>query len=210
MSRYKCSTYGQDSSHCFHTLHNLSVSYQTSQGEVNIPLEVCGRCQRLEVPCKTLVCHLKFTLWVKFFKEKYFRQKHLQACIYHTFIIHTFLFLGLSLFYLSAQNIPPYPHSNSFPDQRLFNFNLGSPARKKLSWISRAVPLEVELPRHLGTTIPADLPQDSILRVSPHPNRGRQGCSLSCLLLACHWQRANFVQTDLKLRGTMRSPGGYW
>lgn len=38
-------------------------------------------CQRLEVPRKTTVCHLKcFTLWVEGFKEEYFRHKHHHTC----------------------------------------------------------------------------------------------------------------------------------
>lgn len=62
LPRYKCSTYSKGSSCCSHPLHNLSVGYlyQTSQSEVHIPYGESEVCQRLEIPRKTIACHLRF------------------------------------------------------------------------------------------------------------------------------------------------------
>lgn len=44
-----------------------------------------------------------------------------------------------AFFYLLPRTSNPMPTPNSFPDQWLFNFNPGSRARRKCSWISQAV-----------------------------------------------------------------------
>lgn len=137
----------------------------------------------------------------KILQRKIFQTKA-SSSLYLSYIYHTYISVSRSFLILSfCPEHPTLPHSNSFPDQWLFNFNLGSPARKKLSWISRAVSLEVELPRHLGTTIPADLPQDSILRVSPQspPQQRKAGMpsqlptismSLAKSKLCTNWPKA--------------------
>lgn len=159
-------------------------------------------CQRLEVPRKTTVCHLKcFTLWVESFQEEYFRHKHHRAC--RPCDSQCFCLPGsaYSIFCWERPTLLPPP---LFSRSMTVGCRAGSIARRKLSWVSQAVPLRAELPRLLGTTLPAHLPQGSTSSLSPH--RGRAGRRPQPATVSVS-PTNNFVQTDPKLRGPTRSLG---
>lgn len=105
-------------------------------------------CQRLKVPRKTTVCHLKcFILWVEGFKEEYLKHKHHCACRSWFLSVSASRALPSLSF---AENVRPYSHHNSFPDQWLLNVRAGSIARRKLSWVSQAAPLRGRTPKAPG------------------------------------------------------------
>lgn len=162
-------------------------------------------CQRLEVPRKTTVCHLKcFTLWVEGFKEEYFRHKHHRAC--RPCDSQCFCLPGSaeSIFCWERPSLlPPQLFSKSMTVERPRWFNSqkkaflsfpGSTPRRQNSQGSwgqhcqhtchRAAP-PASLP-HRGRA--GRLPQPSTVSVSP---------------------ANNFVQTDPKLRGPTWSLGGH-
>lgn len=162
-------------------------------------------CQRLEVPRKTTICHLKcFTVWVEGFKEEYFRHKHHRAC--RPCDSQCFCLPGSASSIFCWEHWP-YSHHNSFPDQWLLNVHAGSIARRKLSWVSQAA--------HLGGRTPKAPGDNSVStpatgqHLNPlSPTEEGQGGSLSHLFVSVS-PANNFVQTDPKLRGPTWSLGGH-
>lgn len=136
----KCSTYSKGSSCCSHPLHNLYVGYlyQISHSEVCIPPGGSEVCQRLEIPRKTIACHLRFsTLWVECFQEKYLRQKG-PACLQALHLSQGFSLLVFASSIFSSKHPTLLPLQ--FLSRLITNFNVGVTARRELSWLSQVAP----------------------------------------------------------------------
>lgn len=86
-----------------------------------------------------------------------------------------------------AENVRPYSHHNSFPDQWLLNVRAGSIARRKLSWVSQAAPLRGRTPKAPGDNTASTPATGQHLK----PEEGRGG-SLSHLLSAYPQQTTSY------------------